>query len=315
MKELDFIKQQILEIEDFDNISDELKAQIESDDEYRALFESLREMSKTVASACPAPEKGGVSLRGAVMKRIEDGDTAPRYINTKSFGFPFATVACLAAFAVVVFISKSGFMQKSFEAEVAADMNYSVAEVSVENGIGAASGGAGGAAVYKSGSGTDEAAKEYVIFKGKATDRQAADEVPGGAMPRESVNAEFQAASSDRAVAESGMEKSRSDGEAATYNFSVFADELKAVREEAEEAVLDDADTADCEAESICLSEKALSCISAAAELCGGENRITMEQILLLGEEEYIEFFESISGNEDFKELYSYENFRAFCIG
>lgn len=312
MKELDFIKQQILEIEDFDNISDALKAQIESDDEHRTLFESLREMSKNIASTCPSPEKDGVSLRNAVMKRVEDGDTAPRYINTKSFRFPFATVACLAVFAVVVFISKNGYAQKNFGAENAADMNYSVTEADVENGVDAIS-GAGGAVVYKGESIIAENTKKDLVFKSKAPDSQATQIQADGAASEKASNAEFQAAASDKAASGSGKEKSRADGGVVMYNYSVVTDKLKTVIEEAEEAVFDDADTADCETESIGLSEKVLSYISDAAKLCGGENRITREQILLSGEEKYIEFFESISGSENFTELYIYENFKAFC--
>ncbi len=300
MKSPDFIKQQILEIEDFDSISDELRKNIESNDEYRALFENLRKMSETVRGVCPSPEKDGISLRDAVMKRVSDGDTVPRYINTRSYRFPFATVACLAVFAAVVLMSRSGYMQKNFTAENAADMNYSPANIKVTTG-------AGGAMLDAAGDYADEEA-----YDGKS--KNGREIVMFSAAPK----AEMQ--ETEDAIHEA--ENTASDDSAQvqrveTTTYSELSDEPK------ETQVVYDynkykvtngtCDQAVTEKASVELSEKALLYIAEAETLCADGERITPEQIVLLGEEKYIEFFESISGSEDFSELYSYENFKAFC--
>ena len=135
MKEFDIVKQQILEIEDFENVDTALMEKIQQSEEYRILFEEIKNLSATIGNIAPSPEKDGESLHSAVMKRVKEGDIAPRYINTQSFRFPFATVACLCVVVAVVLMSKSGFMERkmSDNAEVEMDAVY-------ENGDGNAGG-------------------------------------------------------------------------------------------------------------------------------------------------------------------------------
>lgn len=98
MADKDLITEQILSIEDFDNVDAELMRMIESDNEYRRIFEEYKEISALTSECVPEPAKNGVSLHDAVMGRVRSGDTAPRYLFTNTgrrFMFPVATAASL----------------------------------------------------------------------------------------------------------------------------------------------------------------------------------------------------------------------------
>ncbi len=320
MKDMDFIKQQILELEDFENISDTLKKAIEENDEYRTLYEECREMSERLRGACPEPEKDGIRLRDAIMSRVADGDTAPRYINTQSFRFPFATVACLAVFAVVVLVSKSGYMQKNFSAESDNNINYSAMDIAYDEDADevipeAAAGGAADTKAYNDA----EYQREAVMFGAapKVQTEEAENEAAEEVIP-EAENGVVFFEENQSTASDNGAYVQRTE----TTGYSVFSDELKDVTADYDYKSKVTNDTCDAQAaeeEAVAeenaeeLSEKALSYIAEAARLCKKDDIITKEQIILLGEENYIAFFESICENENFAELYTYENFKAFC--
>ena len=99
MANKDLITEQILSIEDFNNVDAGLMRIIESNDEYRRIFEEYKEISKLTSECIPEPVKNGVSLHEAVMNRVKSGDTTPRYTQGstgRKFMFPMATAASLA---------------------------------------------------------------------------------------------------------------------------------------------------------------------------------------------------------------------------
>ena len=61
------------------------------------------------------------------------------------------------------------------------------------------------------------------------------------------------------------------------------------------------------------VSSEVLKRFEAARILMGDEDVIGQKDIADFGEENYIAFFDSISEKDNFKELYTLENFVAFC--
>ncbi len=129
MENKDFIRNKILEIEDFDNVDSTLLEKINEKEEYRALLDDCRKISQMVKDSAPIPEKDGVSLASVLAKRIHDGDTAPKYINTKRH-FPIATVACLAVAMVVVFVAKNGISDRGANFAPETEQDFSPCESS-----------------------------------------------------------------------------------------------------------------------------------------------------------------------------------------
>ena len=160
MENTDFIRESILAIEDFDNVSHSLMEKINGNEEYRRLFEEYRELSALISESAPSPEKDGVTLHDAVMKRIKDGDTAPRYINTSKFKFPVATVASIAVMAAVVIIMKNGAF-KNKTPDSAYNNMKSAADVSVEE----TSGSDGNTFFMSRTSGGTESASEDILLQ------------------------------------------------------------------------------------------------------------------------------------------------------
>ena len=107
MANKDLITEQILSIEDFNNVDAGLMRIIESNDEYRRIFEECKEISKLTSECIPEPVKNGVSLHDAVMNRVKSGDTAPRYTqgSGRRFAFPMATAASLVIVLAVAIIA------------------------------------------------------------------------------------------------------------------------------------------------------------------------------------------------------------------
>lgn len=104
---LEELKSEILSLEDFDSVDEGLMTEINKSEELCRLFEEMKALSALVGGSAPSPTKDGVTLHDAVMKRIEVGDTSPRYIYKRKY--PIATAACLLVCMAVVLIARNGF--------------------------------------------------------------------------------------------------------------------------------------------------------------------------------------------------------------
>lgn len=125
MERIDFIKEKILQIEDFDKVDEELINEINSNPEYLRIFGEYKSLAELLHSSLPTPTKNKISLSESVVQRVKDGDTAPKYINSPGFRFPFATVACLLIVCVVLLTAKFApeKYNKNYDAQ-----NYMTAE-------------------------------------------------------------------------------------------------------------------------------------------------------------------------------------------
>lgn len=106
MENLDFFKEKILQIEDYTQVDENLMSKISSNPEYLNLFKECKTLSDLIRDSVPSPTQNEVTLSDSVIKKIQNGDTAPKYINSHSFRFPFATVACLLIVCAVMFTSR-----------------------------------------------------------------------------------------------------------------------------------------------------------------------------------------------------------------
>ena len=289
-EEMDFIKSSILAIEDFENVDPSLMTEINKNEEYRALFEECRSLSGIIKAAVPAPEKDGVTLHSAIMDRVNCGDIQPRYIRSSAYKFPFASVACLLAVAVVIFISKTNtFKYANDEA-----LDY---EAPNENTLLLAdsySTDAGDNAVYEE---CEQEAGENAATNARFNETQiiAKNDSDSSVSPRV-----FQSAPSfDRYTPEE-------------YEYYVKDEQTSYAQVAETESVIFDAADKEAEKEKQELSEKTLSILEKAA-LLTDSNRISEQDILLLGEDAFCEFFESICESDDFSNLYTLENFKKFC--
>ena len=182
---LEELKEEILSIEDFEKVDEGLMSEIGKNEELCRLFEEMKALSALVGDSAPSPMKDGVTLHDAVMKRIECGDTAPRYIYKRKY--PIATAACLLVCMAVVLVSRVGFGGFAEKAEFDAASPETEMLSDGENGVAAAG--------YKPELFTlDEAADEELFA--------VADSVKFKSATITADNAEFQAAPTQEAVPE-----------------------------------------------------------------------------------------------------------------
>ncbi len=308
MSNAESIKQQILEIEDFKNVDAELMREIESNDEYRMLFQQCRSLSETIGSMAPSPEKDGITLHDALMKRVKEGDIAPRYIKTNSFRFPFATVACLCVVVAVVLVSKSGFLQsKMSDSAAPEEMNLQSDREMVYDGVtyfaGVAENGNSNedakytvvdeSAMQDSALSDYEAEEEYVV---------ADDAAEGQTEPAY----EGAAASKEKVVGQPEMEsESLSD--------SVTAEESAEMKKAVERAKAESASGGDSGIAQYHVSQEVQIRLREAELMTGKADIITAYDIIDLGEENFVSFFDSISKKDNFSELYTLKNFKIYC--
>ncbi len=135
MERTDFIKEKIIQIEDYDKIDEELKNEINSNPEYLHIFDEYKSLSELLRNSLPTPVKNKISLSDSVIQRVRDGDTAPKYINSTGFRFPFATAACLLIVCAVLLTAR--FMPEKHSRNYDAQNNmaaesYSDEEVQLE---------------------------------------------------------------------------------------------------------------------------------------------------------------------------------------
>lgn len=335
MENRDFVIERILSIEDFGNVDGKFMETIMADDEYRRIFEEYKEISELASECVPEPKKDGITLHDAVMKRVNDGDIAPRYINT-GFGkrsFPFATVACLMIILAVVVVA--GITSRSRDNREVYMMNDAVSmQSSVENGeFNMAPSNVKLApridtAVLDAGYADEEAVAEdnaYVdtargaSLSSKEAETEAAEEETGGFRKGESADGETEEAPIYVALVPSTEYCKDIDVDSAEESSDVTSESI--VNENADITSMSEPCAEFKKAESF---DKATVEVDIDAEIAyrleivgtydiPEEDIITLEDIEAYGKESFIVWFDSIEGKPDFKELYGKKQFIRFC--
>lgn len=281
MENRDFVVEQILSIEDFDNVDSNLLNIISENDEYRKIFDEYKELSALASECMPEPVKDGVTLCDAVMARVQKGDIAPRYINTNRFRFPVATVAGLIAVVAVVLVSRNVLPFSKVE---------NVAEDS---------------AVYESENFDGANYVNNASFDVVVTDDGKSDvEILSDLYDCEAKDEEVPKTARDvQAVLENGNVSEESE---AQVNGSVVYKSYSL----AESVLSDSADVAI----TVNISDEVAERLE-YAKLHGvpTEQLISAEQIAELGEQNFINWFDSIKDRADFTEVYSYSVFLDYC--
>ncbi len=335
MENRDFVIERILSIEDFGNVDGKFMETIMADDEYRRIFEEYKEISELASECVPEPKKDGITLHDAVMKRVNDGDIAPRYINT-GFGkhrFPFATAACLMIILAVVVVA--GITSRSRDNREVYMMNDAVSmESSSENsGFNMAPSDVKfapkiDAAVLDSGYADEEAVVEDNAYVGMAmgaslsseeAETEAAEEETGGFRKAERAEAETEEAPMYAAVVPSTEYCKEIDGDSAvesldvvlesTVNANAGITSTSETTAEFKKAESFDKATVEVDID----AEVAYRLEIAGTYDISEEDIITSEDIEAYGKENFIVWFDSIDGKSDFKELYGKKQFIRFC--
>ena len=349
MENKDFILEQILSIEDFDNVDRKLMDAISENEEYRRIFEEYKEISALASESAPEPVRDGVTLHDAVMERVKNGDVAPRYINTGKLRFPFATVASIVVvIAVAVVLNKGGFLKKasdnsrenielydsaseeeavipytdtSFGIMKTSDVNDEdvKSDGSFESGTGAMRASVKHEEETESETADEEAAYLYDRYetetagddsdsgdvKQSGTQESLAEAPTGGKSHREQyVNgSEYDTTFASPNVEESITEKAEAEPESKkSVNTHMTADSASYAKDY------------DSTVEFIYDNEEVISRMNSAEEKGVPEkNLIAVEDIIGLGEDNYISWFDSIKDRSDFTEIYGYEAFVKYC--
>ena len=304
MESKDFVIEQILSIENFECVPEKLTAEINSNEEYRRIFEEYKELSSLVSESAPIPEKDGVTLHDAVMNRIKDGDIAPRYNNTNTFRFPIATVASLALIvAAALIIGKGGSLSGRLEADNFAPM----AETEM-----------------KDVSDTEFVYLENTRFSvlGGGASKKSDDGISIAAASEESLEAPAEAYAEPDSATNGVVERGTEITEGVT-TYSVVTDSVSeekimfksagTPKAEAEASPAMEEATEEAEEEAVTFDSEITSRMKYASTVVPAERLITEEQILSLGRDHYIEWFDSIKNRSDFADIYSCEAFKAYC--
>lgn len=314
MDNKDFVIEAILSIEDFDNVDEKLMETINSNSEYRRIFEEYKEISALTSECVPKAEKGGVTLHDAVMDRVRNGDTAPKYINTaadRRFRFPVATVASLAIVLVAAVIaSNASKLNRGYDA---AENFMSYDSNSIEDS---------GSILSKT---KGEEFKYAPTRKESISASEAVADEDDYGFVAYSANDE-----KEEAVTEKYIE--------VTDNYSnysiipetgiVVSDDVQNVRTQpaagnADTAINDSAVTGgekkkselqnESESETDIDAEIASRLEFANKHSISEESIITVEDIEAYGKESFIAWFDSIADSEKFTELYSKKQFIRYC--
>ena len=313
MENRDFVIEQILSLEDFENVDKNLMDKINGNDEYRRLFGKCREVSRLTRESIPEPEKDGVRLCDAVMDRVRSGDTAPRYVNVsadKKFRFPVATAASLIIILAVVVIARmtSGVQQM-------ADVNsFSLESKTAEKASEPAAGGyidENGAAFMAAPQAVTGAAEESVD-DGYAADEEVAE--PEEAASGRKSWLRFKDYGFTEDAAEAYVEEAASEQEAD------YESEKKAEVQQSETEVYNSAsDVSAGAALEVELSEEEIhdEILGILEEMDGygieESRRITLQDIDRYGRENFLEWYYGIRGQEDFIGAYGIDEFILYC--
>lgn len=305
MENKDFVIEQILSIEDFDNVDEKLAKIIADNDEYRRIFEEYKELSKLISESVPEPGKDGVSLYDAVMGRVRSGDTAPKYINTSKFRFPIATVACLVLIAVTAFVAvnsnginrnnmrdqetNGAFVQENVKSAPMEIMDTSFGILATDDMCYADE--------------EDEAEAEHSA-SGNAENvfRDTKVALYSAPLSEEFSTVEYSEndTEAEEKTSDGGFKYSAIASQNAMYDNAVTQDSV--TESSVEEETIKEADLAEI-----------YSRMEYAKERVPAENLITLEKITELGQDKYILWFDSIVISPDFAELYSVESFTQYC--
>ncbi len=349
--DLDLIKEKILSLEDFQNVDSELMQIISQNEEYQRLFSEYKEISLLAKESAPAPQKNGVSLHNAVMNRVKNGDVAPKYINTSKFRFPFATVASVFVVVVVVWLMKSGVLpqnnknlsdisdinitsQKSTSQTEQFDESQSesgnnncktesnnayFATFTAENEKAVAFDTADTAETAEE----SESETENSVAAYTAKQNQAADSANGSAKKQtlnESQTTQNGTQNSD--LTELPREQT-SSAQTATGG-GAKAEVRKAAKNDSEQPNENTRNTEDCQNSEILqnnveeshpqvFNNAEIPNLILLAEQLGATEKIDSQLISSLGEQKFVEWFQTISQSPNFKELYTEENFKNYC--
>lgn len=280
MENKEFIIESILSIEDFNDVDPEFMSVINSNAEYRRIFDEYKEISDLASKCVPAPKKNGVSLHDAVMTRVKNGDTAPRYLNTSSSGrkfmFPVATAASFVIVLAVAIIASNTIRMNNNNA---------------------------------SGS-----SQEFVAYDDSLSQIQT---IPNGTlMPAHGGTANDKKSAAPYCA----PEEARMEAETEDYDYAAFDDEIQCEVTAASEnaAVLKKhsyAKDVSTDSISIEITDDDIASRLAIAESRGvsDEDRITEEDVEAYGRENFVAWFDSIADAENFTELYGKKQFIRYC--
>ena len=281
MENKEFIMGAILSIEDFNNVDPKLMSIINSNAEYRRIFEEYKEVSALTSECVPAPKKNGVSLHDAVMARVRNGDTAPRYINTSASGRKFMfSIATAASFAIVL---------------VVAIIAVTATRTNGRNDHGSAWG-------YK-------AHDESVQYSQKMPSAFMPAPASGGATYNEKVASPY-----------SGPEEARMESAEEEYCDTAYegAATYDAKDDSENTTVLNGhsyASNVSSDSISIEITDDDIASRLAIAESRGisDEVRITEEDVEAYGRDNFVAWFDSIAEEENFTVLYGKKQFIRYC--
>lgn len=303
MENKDFIIEQILSIEDFNNVDENLAKIISENDEYRRIFEEYKELSELVSESAPEPKKDGVSLSDAVMDRVRNGDTAPKYINASKFRFPVATVAGLVIISVAAFVAVNANMlgrKDAFESNMngaiyGAQKNAPMEIMDTSFGILAEDD------MYVADEENVEEAEYGVSENAEDVLHNTRVTLYSAPVSQELAKVEYsesEAKAQDK-TGDGGYKYSAGTSQNTMYDSAVSEDSIteSAAEEETKEADL----------------SEVFWRMEYAKERVAAEKLITTEQIMQLSYDKYIEWFDSIADSPDFAQLYSFENFVQYC--
>lgn len=334
MENNDLIKERILSLEDFQNVDSELMQIISQNEEYQRLFQEYKEISRLAKESAPLPQKNGISLHQAVMNRVKNGDIAPKYINTQKFRFPFATVASLCVVIAVVWLAKNGVFPQNnknlsdinitsqktvLQTESVAD-DQKITEKSLNNAY---------FAPKNSSQTPNESATETAEISSDTTALPAAVSEESNTF---SVNPHtssqntnygensnnshtpqtFQAFDNSNEYNNSTEPQNPQKSESPkTQNSPEIAEKeqlkLKSIPPTSNSSSVGGGSTSKSAD-----NDEVQKIISLAKEL-GASEVIDSQLISTLGKQKFVEWFQSISQSQNFKELYTSENFKKYC--
>lgn len=316
------IIEEILSVENYDCVDPELMEKINSSDEYRKLFEDAKKLSYMARESVPSPVKAGVSLHDALVSRIREGDTAPRYINV-SKRYPFATAACLLIVFAIVLVARSGignkFANKSFDSAVeneaaVEDFEFVTADLySAQKDFAETETAFDGKVMLSKNKNSSSSGGSARAEENGVSNKYAVDTSIGNGEVYNTNSALFddaEAPESDTEYRENVHFDSSSDVKVTMPSYGMGGASLNAAIVEKQES--EDLKTQKLQ-ETSSLSQKVVQALERVGKLGADVNAIGEKEILALGEALYLEWLSSILDSESFASLYTLEGFEEYC--
>lgn len=342
MENNDLIKEKILSLEDFQNVDSELMQIISQNEEYQRLFLEYKEISRLAKESAPTPQKNGVSLRQAVMNRVKNGDVAPKYINTSKFRFPFATAASLCVVIAVVLLMKNGYLPQNSKdlsnINVTSQKSTSQTESVADNSNNAYFAPNNSSQTESEETETGEQTDTFSVQTHISNPTDDSGEIFGKSqtpqtfmvyddsnvsngsnnsesaklqdsmeISKESEKSEKEQSNSElKSTAPASKSSAAGGGSAPNVRSHNAESDTLSITESAGQNVENSAANQDSQ------NEEVQKLISLAKEL-GATEVINSQLISALGEQKFVEWFQSISQSPNFNELYTSENFKKYC--